>query len=71
MDITTLNVVIGATITFIGAGILFVLGAIVTYVRAINRSMKELLIMATEHRTRIDVLDRQVEDLYKRLNNKN
>ncbi len=68
MDISTVNVIIGATATFIGAVMLFVLGAIMAYVRNINKSMKELLIMATEHRTRIDLHDKQIDDLYQKFN---
>ena len=76
MDISTINVIIGATATFIGAVMLFVLGAIMAYVRNINKSMKELLVMATEHRTRIDLHDKQISahdthinDLYSKYNN--
>ena len=71
MDISTINVVLGTTIAFIGSAILFVLGAIVTYVRAINRSMKELLVMATEHKTKIDLMEKQIEDIYLRINKHN
>lgn len=67
MDISTVNVIIGATATFIGAIMLFVLGAIMAYVRNINKSMKELLVMSTEHKARIDMMERQIEDLYKKV----
>ncbi len=68
MDITTINTIIGTAATFIGAAILFVLGAIVTYVRSINASMKDLLVMSTEHRTKITMHDQQIADLYDKFN---
>ena len=75
MDITTVNVIIGGGLAFLGSCILFALGAIVAYVRAINRNMKDLLVMVVEHKTKIEVHsdklldhDKHIETLYDRVN---
>jgi hypothetical protein len=67
MDITTVNVIIGCTLAFIGSAIIFILGTLVTYIRSINKSLKELLLMAQEHKTRLDQIDKHLEYNDKRI----
>ena len=57
MDISTINTIIASTATFIGAAVLFVLGAILQYVRSINSTMKEIGTQTIEHKMKIDQHD--------------
>jgi len=68
MNVSTLNVVVAGMLSIFGGMMLFALGVIVTYVRSINKSQKELLVMAIESKTRMDLVEKQIEDIYAKIN---
>ncbi len=63
MDISTLNVIIGAAATTIGAAVLFVLGAILQYVRSISRNMKELYEKSIMHGVKLEDHEKRIEQM--------
>jgi hypothetical protein len=68
MDVsTTTNIIIGCTLTFVGAVIIFGLGLISGYVRTIKNDMKNLLLMAIEHKTEISTFKGQIKDIYEKI----
>lgn len=67
MDVTTINVIVGVTLTFIGSLALFLLGLIVAYIRNINKGMKELIISVTKHETIITSHERKLEVMEERI----
>ena len=65
MDISTINVIIGAVATTIGAALLFTAGAILQAIRSTNREMKAMNERTIKHEVKIEGLEswlREVDD---------
>lgn len=62
MDISTTNVIIGVTLTFIGSAILVCVGIVISYVRSINKNTKETYGKVIEHATKIDGHEKRLDN---------
>jgi len=67
MEISTINTLIGVTASLFTGLILLVLGAVVAYVRNINKNIKDILVMSTETKTKAEIQGKQIDVLFERV----
>lgn len=67
MNTTTLNIIIGGVLTTMGGVLIFMLGVVVSYIRNINHTLKDMYGMSIEHKTKIEQHEEQIKDIYEKV----
>jgi len=67
MDVSTTNTIISSGAAVVASVTLFVLGAILTYVRSINKTMKHIEEMVIRHDVKIDQLEKAHQSIVRKI----